>query len=49
VSLVEFESIAYQQSSQVATTDEIKWKSLKIGIRKLERDTGVSHHTIEKT
>ncbi len=46
-SLVEFTSVEYQQSKQVATED-LKEGILKVGIRKLERDAGVSHHTIDK-
>jgi hypothetical protein len=48
LSLVEFKSIEYQQSKQVVASDEIKQEILKTGIRKVERTTGVSHHTIEK-
>jgi hypothetical protein len=48
LSLVEFKSLEYQQSKQVVATDEIKQEILKTGIRKLERETGVSHHTINK-
>jgi hypothetical protein len=48
LSLVEFTSFEYQQSKRVIATDEIKREILKIGIRKLERETGVSHHTLDK-
>jgi DNA-binding Xre family transcriptional regulator len=48
LSLVEFKSLEYQQSKQVIATDEIKQQILKTGTRKLERATGVSHHTINK-
>jgi len=48
LSLVEFKSLEYQQSKQVVASDEIKLQILKTGIRKLERETGVSHHTLEK-
>jgi predicted transcriptional regulator len=33
---------------QVVASDEIKQQILKTGIRKLERETRVSHHTLEK-
>jgi hypothetical protein len=48
LSLVEFKSFEYQQSKQVVADEDIKESILKIGIRKLERDTGVSHHTLDK-
>jgi predicted transcriptional regulator len=48
LSLVEFKSFEYQQSKQVVAGEDIKESILKIGIRKLERDTGVSHHTLDK-
>lgn len=48
LSLVEFKSLEYQQSKQVVASDEIKQQILKIGIRKTERTTGMSHHTLEK-
>jgi len=48
LSLVEFTSVEYQQSKQVVAGEDIKQSILKNGIRKLERDTGVSHHTIDK-
>jgi hypothetical protein len=43
-----FTSFEYQQSKQVVAGEDIKKDILKNGIRKLERDTGVSHHTIDK-
>lgn len=46
LSLVEFKAVEYQGSKQVVASDEIKEQILKTGIRKLERDTSVSHHTI---
>jgi len=46
LSLVEFKSLEYQQSKQVVASDEIKEQILKTGIRKVERETKVSHHTI---
>jgi hypothetical protein len=48
LSLVEFTSFEYQQSKQVVAGDDIKQDILKTGIRKLERETGVSHHAIDK-
>ena len=48
LSLVEFKAVEYQGSKQVVASDEIKQQILKTGIRKLERDTGVSHHTLTK-
>jgi hypothetical protein len=48
LSLVEFTSFEYQQSKQVVAGEDIKAEILKIGIRKLERNTGVSHHTLDK-
>jgi hypothetical protein len=45
LSLVEFQSFEYQQSKQVAASDEIKQAILKVGIRTLERGSGISHHT----
>ena len=48
LSLVEFKSLEYQQSKQVVASDEIKEQILKTGIRKVERETKVSHHTIER-
>jgi predicted transcriptional regulator len=48
LSLVEFTSFEYQQSKHVVADEEIKQDILKAGIRKLERKTGVSHHTLER-
>jgi hypothetical protein len=48
LSLVEFKSHEYQQSKQVVASDEIKQQILRIGIRKVERETGASHHTLGK-
>src|SRR5258708_38928377 len=48
LSLVEFTSFEYQQSKQVVAGEDIKEDILEIGIRKLQRETGVSHHTIVK-
>jgi predicted transcriptional regulator len=48
LSLLEFKSFEYQQSKQVVAGKDIKEDILKIGIRKLERETGVSHHTLHK-
>ena len=48
LSLVEFTSFEYQQSKQAVASEDIKQDILKTGIRKLERGTGVSHHTLEK-
>jgi hypothetical protein len=48
LSLVEFTSFEYQQSKQVVAGEDIKKDILKTGIRKLERGTGVSHHTLER-
>lgn len=48
LSLVEFKTVEYQGSKQAVASDEIKQQILKTGIRKLERKTGVSHHTLEK-
>jgi hypothetical protein len=48
LSLVEFKSFEYQESKLVLASDEIKEGILKTGIRRLERDTGVSHHTLDK-
>jgi hypothetical protein len=39
-------TVEYQGSKQVVASDEIKEQILKTGIRKLERETRVSHHTI---
>lgn len=48
MSLVEFQAVEYQGSKQVVASDEIKEQILKTGIRKLERETKVSHHTINR-
>jgi predicted transcriptional regulator len=48
LSLVEFKSFEYQQSKLVVAGEDIKADILKFGIRKLERDTSVSHHTLDK-
>ena len=48
LSLVEFKSLEYEQSKLVVACEDIKQAILKAGIRKLERDTGISHHTIDK-
>jgi hypothetical protein len=48
LSLVEFKAAEYQGSKQVVASDEIKQQILKTGIRKLERETKVSHHTLKK-
>jgi predicted transcriptional regulator len=48
LSLVEFTSVEYQQSKQVVAGEDIMRDILRTGIRKLERDTGVSHHTLER-
>jgi hypothetical protein len=48
LSLVEFTSFEYQQSKLVVAGEDIKQDILKTGIRKLERGTGVSHHTLKR-
>lgn len=48
LSLLEFKAVEYEGSKQVIASDEIKEQILKTGIRKLERETGVSHHTIDR-
>jgi hypothetical protein len=48
LSLVEFKTVEYQGSKEVVASDEIKQQILKTGIRKLERETRVSHHTLDK-
>jgi predicted transcriptional regulator len=48
LSLVEFKAVEYEGSKQVVASDEIKEQILKTGIRKLERETKVSHHTLER-
>jgi len=45
---VEFTSFEYQQSKHVVASEDVKQGILKAGIRKLERNTTVSHHTIDK-
>jgi len=46
LSLVEFKTVEYEGSKQVVASDEIKQQILTTGIRKVERETKVSHHTI---
>jgi fructose-bisphosphate aldolase class 1 len=48
LSLVEFKTVEYQGSKEVVASDEIKRQTLKTGIRKLERETKVSHHTVNR-
>jgi predicted transcriptional regulator len=48
LSLVEFKAVEYQGSKLVVASDEIKQGILKTGIRKIERETKVSHHTIDR-
>jgi hypothetical protein len=48
LSLVEFKPVKYQGSKQVVASDEIRQQILKIGIRKVECETKVSHHTIDR-
>lgn len=48
LSLVEFTSFEYQQSKHVVAGEDIKQDILQTGIRTLERNTGMSHHTIDK-
>jgi len=48
LSLVEFKSFEYQGSKLVVASEDIKQGILRTGIRKLERGTGVSHHTLDK-
>jgi fructose-bisphosphate aldolase class 1 len=48
LSLVEFKTVEYQGSKEVVASDEIKRQILKTGIRKLERETKVSHHTVNR-
>jgi hypothetical protein len=48
LSLVEFKTVEYHGSKQIAASDEIKQQILKTGIRKVERGTKVSHHTINR-
>lgn len=42
------ENLPHQGSKQVVASDEIKEQILKTGIRKIERETKVSHHTLER-
>ena len=48
LSLVEFKAVEYQGSKQVVASDEIKQGILKTGIPKIERETKLSHHTIDR-
>jgi hypothetical protein len=48
LSLVEFKAVEYQGAKQVVASDEIRQQIVKTEIRKLQRATGVSHHTISK-
>jgi hypothetical protein len=48
LSLAEFKTLEYQSAKQVVASDEIKEQILKTGIRRVERETKVSHHTINK-
>lgn len=48
MSLVEFQAVEYEGSKQVVASDEIKQQILKTGIRKIEHETSVGHHTINK-
>jgi hypothetical protein len=48
LSLVELKTVEYQGSKQVVASDEIRQQIVKTGIRELERETRVSHHTLEK-
>lgn len=48
LSLVEFTSFEYQESKQVVAGGDIKEDIRKIGIPKLQRETGISHQTSEK-
>jgi predicted transcriptional regulator len=48
LSLVEFKTVEYEGSKHLVASDEIKQQILKTGIRKLERETKVSHHTLER-
>ena len=40
--------LGYLAAPKVVAGEDIKQDILKTGIRKLERETGVSHHTLEK-
>jgi hypothetical protein len=44
LSLVEFKTVEYEGSKHLVASDEIKQQILKAGIRKVERETGVSHN-----
>lgn len=44
LSLVEFKTVEYEGSKHLVASDEIKLQILKAGIRKVERETGVSHN-----
>jgi len=44
----EFKSFEYQRSKQVFASEDIKSDILTVGIRRVERDSGVSHHTLDK-
>jgi hypothetical protein len=48
LSLVEFKTVEYVGSKQVVASAQIKQQILKTGIRKLERETRVSNHTIDR-
>jgi hypothetical protein len=48
LSLVEFKAIEYQGSKKAVANEEIKEQITKIGIRNLERQSRVSHHTINR-
>ena len=48
LSLIEFKTVEYEGSKQVVASEEIKEQILKTGIRKVERETKVSHHTINR-
>jgi len=48
LSLVEFKTLEYEGSKQVVASDELKEQILKTGIRRVERETKVSHHTINR-
>jgi predicted transcriptional regulator len=48
LSLFEFKVVEYQGANQVVASDEIQQQILMVGIRKLERGTNVSHHTIAR-
>jgi predicted transcriptional regulator len=48
LSLVDFKAVEYQGSKQVVASEELRQQILKTGIRKVERETKVSHHTIDR-